>query len=127
IATVLDEHLAVRESLVLVRADEGGDNSLVAYLLSAADTHPADNALRDFLRERLPAYMVPAHFVWLAAWPLTPNGKIDRRALPAPAAGATAVHTAPRTPLEEALVAMWASVLGYSAIGVDENFFELGG
>jgi len=87
-------------------------------------------ALRGFLKERLPEYMVPSAFVTLDALPLTPNGKVDRRALPAPETGRhalDAVYVAPGSPVEEALVGIWAEVLGVDRIGIHDNFFELGG
>jgi hypothetical protein len=86
--------------------------------------------LRSYLRERLPAYMVPSVFVIMDALPLTPNGKVDRRALPAPGAiRAEAVEgfVAPRTPVEEALADIWREVLGLELVGVHDDFFEMGG
>jgi amino acid adenylation domain-containing protein len=119
----------VREAVVLAL-----DGRLVAYLAMAADeTGAADAApLRETLAARLPDYMLPAAFVFLAALPLTENGKVDRRALPAPeAAGAAAQsHVAPRDPLERFLVRQFQEVLGLPAgreTGINEDFFELGG
>jgi acyl carrier protein len=84
-------------------------------------------ALRAWLGERLPAYMVPASFVLLDALPLTPNGKVDRRALPAPEVGADEELVAPRSPVEEAMARIWAELLGLDRIGVKDDFFALGG
>jgi thioesterase domain-containing protein/acyl carrier protein len=123
----------VRDALVAVRADgPEGDKSLVAYLLPAGEEAPAASELRDFLRGHLPEHMVPAAFVALAEWPLTPNGKVDRAALPAPqaagaAGAANAEAAAPRDTLEHELAQIWADVLGVSSIGIRDEFFALGG
>jgi amino acid adenylation domain-containing protein/non-ribosomal peptide synthase protein (TIGR01720 family) len=118
----------VREAVVVVREDRsaGGpaDRRLVAYVVGDA----AAAELRRSLHERLPDYMVPATFVTLAALPLTPNGKVDRKALPAPEQPAAREgYVAPRTREEEILAALWAQVLRLPRVGVNENFFELGG
>src|SRR5262249_60040704 len=83
--------------------------------------------LREDLREKLPEYMVPSAILVLESWPLTPNGKIDRRALPAPHRQRTGQYRAPRTPQEEMLCEIFAEVLSLDRVGIDENFFELGG
>jgi amino acid adenylation domain-containing protein/non-ribosomal peptide synthase protein (TIGR01720 family) len=126
IETALGEHPAVREGVVLVREDRPGDRRLVGYFV-AAETKPATDELRAFLRERLPDYMVPAAFVAMDALPMTPNGKVDRRALPAPEWAATAAYTPPRNAVEETLAAIWGEVLKAERVGIDDNFFELGG
>jgi amino acid adenylation domain-containing protein/non-ribosomal peptide synthase protein (TIGR01720 family) len=117
----------VREAAAVVNEHVPGSRRLVAYV-SAEDGVTAD-VLRAALRGRLPEYMVPAAFVFLPALPRTPNGKLDARALPAPEASGTgeADATAPRTRAEEVLARVWAQVLGREAVGVHENFFELGG
>jgi amino acid adenylation domain-containing protein len=123
----LRSHDAVRDALVLTREDAPGDRRLVAYYL--ADEPVAVDALQSHLAGRLPGYMVPAAYVWMDAWPLTPNGKVDRRALPAPEAGAYAApeYEAPVGEAEQAVAAIWAELLGTGRVGRGDNFFELGG
>ncbi|MBE8520858.1 non-ribosomal peptide synthase/polyketide synthase [Amycolatopsis sp. H6(2020)] len=115
----------VREAVVVAREDQPGVKRLVAYV--AGDADPAD--LRAAAADRLPPYMVPAAVVPLDAMPLTHHGKLDRDALPEPdwQAQVRAAHTAPRNPAEHALAEIWADVLGVPDIGVDADFFELGG
>ncbi|HVR99922.1 MAG TPA: amino acid adenylation domain-containing protein [Thermoanaerobaculia bacterium] len=128
IETVLAQHPAVREAVVLVREDTPGDKQLVAYAVPAQGTFLAPAALREFLRERLPAYMVPAFFVFLDGLPMTPNGKVDRRALPAPDRAEMEEEAAePRNAAEDLLAGIWAEVLGRDRVGMHENFFEIGG
>jgi amino acid adenylation domain-containing protein len=120
------EHAGVREAVVTVREDAPGDRRLVAYYLAGEPV--AMDALKSHLASRLPEYMVPAAYVWMEAWPLTPNGKLDRKALPAPEPGSGETsYVAPRRPLEAALAEIWAEVLGRARVGVKENFFDLGG
>jgi amino acid adenylation domain-containing protein len=121
------EHPALTETIVLAREDVPGDVRLVAYYV-AADAVEAE-ALRAHLSATLPEYMVPAAFVHLAAMPLTPNGKVDRRALPAPEAGAFAArgYEAPATETEVAVAEVWGEVLGREEVGRHDQFFELGG
>ena len=127
IEAALASHPAVREAVVVAREDAPGDVRLVAYAAVSGDAPPAD-ALRAFLRERLPEHMVPSAFVPLDALPLSPNGKIDRRALPAPdRQSSAAAYVAPRSEVEEALAAIWAEVLGVERVGVHDDFFALGG
>ncbi|MDI5962224.1 non-ribosomal peptide synthetase [Streptantibioticus silvisoli] len=117
----------VTAAVVIVREDTPGDKRLAAYLVADGPT-AAD--LRAHLQQRLPDYMVPPAFVLLDRLPLTKNGKIDRRALPVPDTGRDdleSAYTAPRTPAEQAVTAIWSDVLGVATIGVDDNFFELGG
>ncbi len=128
IETVLAQHASVNQAVVHCREDRPGDKRLVAYV-TAHGAAPSTSALRDHLRAALPDYMVPSAFVVLPQFPLTPNGKIDRRALPAPelvAGDATAV-IAPRTPEEQGLVEIWAQLLNTRRIDVRDNFFDLGG
>ena len=101
---------------------------LVAYVVTRPDT--STNELRSFLREKLPEYMVPSVFIFLDTFPLTPNGKIDRKALPIPEHGQPALqasYTAPRTAMEQILAEIWAEVLKLDKVGIRDNFFELGG
>ncbi|WP_328864183.1 non-ribosomal peptide synthetase [Streptomyces sp. NBC_00304] len=116
----------VRAACVVVREDIPGDRRLVAYVVPAPGTRPDASALARRVGRALPAYMVPSAFVTLDALPLNPNGKVDRRALPAPRA-VTAGGRAPRTPYEEVLAGLFADILGVAAVGIDDNFFALGG
>ena len=120
-------HPEVVQAAVVAREERPGRRVLAAY--AAPRLAPA--ALRAFLAERLPPHLVPATFTTLAKLPLTPSGKVDRRALPGPAAagtgGPSAGHRPPRTPLEERLAALWRQVLGVERVGIDDNFFDLGG
>ena len=130
IEAVLRQHNAVNETVVVVREDTPGDQRLVAYFVPAEASMPAGSELRDFLRAKLPEYMVPSAFVTLKAMPLTPNGKVNRRALPAPGQeelAPKAKFVAPNDVVESQLVYIWETVLGVRPIGVRHNFFELGG
>ncbi|HVG31078.1 MAG TPA: amino acid adenylation domain-containing protein, partial [Pyrinomonadaceae bacterium] len=132
IEAVLAAHPAVEEAAVLARG-EGTSQRLVAYVVPASAeglAAPTGGELRDCLREKLPEYMIPSAFVMLGAMPLTRNGKIDRRALPeAESLGDESGegYVAPRTPAEEVIAATWAELLGVERVGVEENFFDLGG
>src|SRR5271165_26424 len=144
IETVLRQHPSVQEGVVIAREDIPGNKRLVAYVV-ARDHTPGDerltrhavrrngaaspSELREFLKVKLPEYMVPAHFVFLEKLPLTPNRKIDRKVLPAPQEGELCLeqYVAPRDPTEEILAGIWAEVLGRERVGIHENFFDLGG
>ena len=125
----LRAHDSVREAVVVARADAADDPRLVAYFVPAQSPAPAAATLRQFLRLALPEYMVPGAFVELEALPLTRHGKVDRQALPAPEAAraASESYVAPRNELEEKIARIWAEVLGVERVGVDDNFFDLGG
>lgn len=120
---------SVREAVVMVREDVPGDPRLVAYLVSngAAISPPT---LRESLKKNLPDYMVPSHFVVMDQFPLTPNGKVDRKALPAPQsreARPAAASTPPADEMEQSIAALWKETLGIESVGVDDNFFDIGG
>ena len=156
IEAVLGQHPGVRDTVVLAREDEPGDPSaplrtgpsaalpsglrlrvedrtgkrLAAYVVPSQAQAPVTSDLRNFLKERLPDYMVPSAFTVLDSLPLTPNGKVDRRALPVPAPTRPDLGTpfvAPRNPTEEVLGGIWSEVLGIDQVGIIDNFFELGG
>jgi amino acid adenylation domain-containing protein len=127
IESQLELHPEVREAIVIPREYSPIEKRLVAYVAVAAPSLQVSD-LRSHLAERLPEYMVPSSFVLLTALPRTPNGKIDRQALPAPAETEdTELFVAPRTPVEEALCRIWSQLLGVEQIGVNNSFFELGG
>ena len=130
IETAIARHPAVREAVVVAREDIPGDPRLVAYLV--AKNPPADlvEQLRAQLRTDLPEYMVPALFITLDALPLTPNAKIDRKALPAPKRNRPNLardYIAPRTAAEKQLASLWCELLQLDQIGIDDSFFDLGG
>jgi amino acid adenylation domain-containing protein len=130
IVAALNEHPAVSQSVVVAREIAQGDSRLVAYFIPRAGRIATVSELRDFLGARLPAYMVPAMYVTLDAMPLTPNGKVDRAALPAPDAANTLgedVFHAPRTEVEQAVAGILAPLLGVEKVDVEANFFSLGG
>ncbi|HEY4033886.1 MAG TPA: AMP-binding protein, partial [Ktedonobacteraceae bacterium] len=130
IETVLEQHPMVREAVVVIRETEVNAKQLVAYLVFQQGETPSQTALRSFVQQRLPEYMVPAIFVSLEILPLTPNGKRDRRALPIPnqiRSELNVAYVAPQTPVEEMLADIWIQVLGVKAVGIHDNFFTLGG
>jgi amino acid adenylation domain-containing protein len=128
IESVLVKHPSVRRAVAMVREDVPGDKRLVAYLVPEAE-EPNAGELRSFLMESLPEYMVPSVYVTLKELPLTLNGKVDRRALPAPDGKRTLTSqlVAPRDRLELELVQLWEELLGVRPIGVTDKFFDLGG
>ena len=129
IEAVIAECPGVRQAVVMVREDRPGDKRLVGYYVASAAGAVTPGALQAQLRQRLPRYMLPAALVELTVLPLSPNGKVDRLALPRPATD-RAARDAPAPPsdaVEASLVALWSDVLGCTGIGVDDNFFDLGG
>ena len=130
IEVTLAQHPDLRQTAVILREDQPGDKRLVAYVCPNEGPIPTSGQLRRFLWEKLPDYMVPGTFVTLEALPLTPSGKVDRRALPAPDASSLIRETsfvAPRDSVELQLAQIWSEILGVSPIGVDDNLIELGG
>ncbi|PON14888.1 hypothetical protein C2W62_26710 [Candidatus Entotheonella serta] len=126
IESVLVTHESVSQAAVVLRDDGPGGQELVAYVVGSAQTELELEGLRRLLAEQLPAYMVPSALVELEALPLKPNGKLDRRSLPAPVRQ-VGVSRGPRTPKEQLLSEVFAEVLGLDRVGVDEDFFALGG
>lgn len=132
IESVLNQHVGVQETAVLARAHESGEKQLVAYLVPTFPQHPPTvNEIRDFLKEMLPAYMVPVTFIMLESLPLTPNGKLDRRALPAPDLPSPLAlkedFVAPEGVVEERVASIWIKMLGIDKVSVYDTFFDLGG
>ena len=130
IETVVGEQEGVRECVAMVREDVAGDKRLVCYVVGEESLSPTARELRSPLLDKLPEYMLPSVFVLLDKFPLTPNGKVDRKALPAPEQSRPDLAEAfvePRTSLERVLAGIWSQVLGLERVGVDDNFFELGG
>ncbi len=131
IETVLGQHPAVRQCAVVAHQEDGQDGRrLVAFVVTTAPNAATGRELRGFLKDKLPEYMLPAQVVFVDALPVTPSGKLDRRALPDPGAmrpNRDRSAATPRTPEERLLASIWADVLRVDRVGVDESFFELGG
>jgi amino acid adenylation domain-containing protein len=130
IETVVGEHEGVRECVAMVREDVAGDKRLVCYVVGEESVGPTARELRSHVLDKLPEYMAPSVFVLMEKFPLTPNGKVDRKTLPAPEQSRRDLAEAfvePRTALERVLAGIWSQVLGVERVGVDDNFFELGG
>jgi amino acid adenylation domain-containing protein len=130
IEATLARHPRVRQAVALLREDRPGDQRLVAYVVPRDGHRPGAEELRGFLEQKLPPHMIPNAFVGLEALPRTPNGKLDRKALPAPESTRpelAAGFDLPATPVEEQLAALWAELLGIDRVGVHDNFFDLGG
>jgi len=129
IETALTLHQGVKHVSVIAHTDENGTKRLVAYYASSSATGPTPHELRRFLQEKLPQYMIPSLFVPLASLPLSTNGKVDRSALPAPVFGAAdgAFAEAPANQVEKTVLDLWRQVLHVEHIGLDDNFFDIGG
>ncbi|HEY0547314.1 MAG TPA: condensation domain-containing protein, partial [Pyrinomonadaceae bacterium] len=130
IEAALAEHTGLREAIAIAHEDAPGDKRLVCYLVARHASAPGVSELREYLQSRLPDYMIPATYIFLDELPLTANGKLDRKALPAPDASRPALeqnYVAPARPLELLLAQMWCEILGLERVGLDDNFFELGG
>ena len=129
IEAAISQHVQVQAVAVITREDNVGEKQLVAYLV-AEDRQNLAAQLRTYLKQKLPEYMVPAVFVMMDQLPLTPNGKVDRRALPAPSQDRPDLAVAmvmPSHPIEQDLAQIWSQMLGITPIGIDDNFFDLGG
>jgi len=131
VEAAVSRHPGVRDAIVIAREFGPQDTRLVAYVIPGGTPAPSARDLRAFVAQTLPEYMVPAAFETLDAFPLTPNGKIDRRKLPAPdaqgASAASTVYVAPRTPGEQVVAGIFGRVLHVEQVGVDDHFFERGG
>ncbi|MEH2298293.1 MAG: amino acid adenylation domain-containing protein [Nostoc sp.] len=132
IETALLQHPEVKEGVVIVREDTSNENHLVGYIVAETgqDSLQVISQLRRFLKQQLPDFMVPTIFMALEAMPLTPNGKVDRKALPEADASRPeleANYVAPRTPIEQQIADIWMQVLNVKRVGIYDNFFELGG
>ena len=128
IETLLSEHPLVRQARAVIREDRPGDPRLVAYVVSDGAEPPSQGDLRAFLKERLPGFMIPSACVCLDSLPLTPSGKLDRAALPAPEVRSSGdMLVAPRNATEQTIAEIWAALLGVDRVGVHDDFFELGG
>jgi amino acid adenylation domain-containing protein len=129
VESALARHPAIKEVVVTAREDEPGNKRLVAYVVPAEGQQVSRETLRSHLRQSLPDYMLPAQFVSMAAFPLTPNGKVNRRALPQPQASSdeNVAATTPRNDREAVLLEIWRELLGLDSIGLNQDFFDLGG
>ena len=130
IEAAMMEHSAIRESIVIAREEADGERRLVGYVVAKEEGKLTTDELRAYLKERLPDYMIPAVFVMMETFPLTANGKVDRRALPAPESQRPALgslYIEPHTEMEKVIAAVWLQVLRVEKVGVHDNFFDLGG
>ncbi|NEO98310.1 MAG: amino acid adenylation domain-containing protein [Symploca sp. SIO2E9] len=130
IETLLSQHPKVKEAVVMIREDIPGDKRLAAYVVCDQEPPPTTSELRRFLKDKLPNYMIPSAFMFLEAMPLTPNGKVNRRGLPAPEGLRPELETTyamPQTEVEQRLAEAWQQTLQLEKVGIHDNFFELGG
>ncbi|MFB2892402.1 amino acid adenylation domain-containing protein [Aerosakkonemataceae cyanobacterium BLCC-F50] len=128
IEAIVSQHPQVQAAAVIVREDTPGDKRLVAYITAQPSATPTSNELRQYLKAKLPEYMVPSAYVLLETLPLTPSGKLDRRALPEPSDRSSSdTIVLPRNPVELKLTQIWSKILKLDLVGVKDNFFDLGG
>ncbi|PYO49941.1 MAG: hypothetical protein DMD72_03665 [Gemmatimonadetes bacterium] len=129
VETVLCSHADVRQACVITHSDGVDSKRLIAYYVASSTSRATPSDLRDFLTSKVPSYLIPALFVPLASLPLSPNGKVDRAALPGPlfSPDADGISESPKTKLEQALIDVWRRVLCLERVGLDDNFFDLGG
>jgi thioesterase domain-containing protein len=128
IEATLAQHAAIERVVVVACEEEPDDKRLIAYFVTLREPAPTAAELRAFIKDKLPDYMIPSAFVFLSRMPLTPNGKIDRKALPAPDQTLDIEHyVRPRDPLERQLTEIWEDILKVHPIGICDNFFEIGG
>ncbi len=127
ISSVLTAHPDIEQAVAVVREDQPGDKRLVAYVIPAPNSDFSPAILRKHAADFLPDYMVPSALVKIAAFPLTPNGKLNYKALPKPEWNAVLTGRGPRTPQEEILCSLFKEILNVTRVGIDDNFFELGG
>ncbi|MFS0516447.1 amino acid adenylation domain-containing protein [Nostoc sp. UIC 10607] len=130
IEAVLSQHPQVRETIVIVREDIPNDRRLVAYVITHKQSEFSINQVRDFLKEKLPEYMIPSAYILLNELPLSPNGKLDRRALPVPEElrpQLATTYQSPQSHVEKTIAQVWQEVLHLEKVGVNDNFFDLGG
>jgi acyl-coenzyme A synthetase/AMP-(fatty) acid ligase len=126
---VLGSHPEIRDAVVVAHEDSPGERRLIAYLVKKQEPGPSIADLRDYMNDKLPAYMIPSALVMLKGLPLTANGKVDRRALPAPDHARPELeqtYAPPNTAVEEILVSIWVEVLGIEQVGIHDSFFALG-
>ncbi|MGB3637977.1 MAG: amino acid adenylation domain-containing protein, partial [Rivularia sp. (in: cyanobacteria)] len=130
IEAALSQHSAIQKAIVLLNKDESGNQILVGYIVTHAQSQPTTNELRNFLKEILPGYMIPSVYVFLKTFPLTPNGKIDHQSLPIPEKVKPELasnYVPPETEIEKVLAGIWVEVLDLEKVGIHDNFFDLGG
>ncbi len=128
VESVLSNHAGVRESVVIAREDQPGNTRLVAYIVLFENQEADAVEIRNYLKRKLPDYMIPSAFVMLPELPFTPNGKVDRKRLPSPEkSGLEKEYVPPRTEVEKSIAEIWSEVLGVERIGIYDNFFEIGG
>ncbi|HLP46384.1 MAG TPA: amino acid adenylation domain-containing protein, partial [Candidatus Kapabacteria bacterium] len=126
IEIVLKSYNSIKDAIVLTRENNTGESEICAYYVSETGTLNKPS-LREYIEKRLPSYMIPAHLLELEKIPLTPNGKVDKNALPGPVADSSGEYLPPRTEIEKKLVEIWENVLGVKKIGINDNFFAVGG